>query len=160
MQCATGGRKARDSGGFDALSAPDRIVPLPLGSAYRAARHRRGTCCAGSELKVGETGHTRLNGVMKTLGNVLVTPPLSLEIEGGESVLNVCPSGNGKSTFLRLIAGLEDTTAGTIEIGGQDATGLPPAKRGLAMVLQNYALGPHMTAQQYGFSDAHVRIAS
>src|SRR5690606_12403830 len=53
-----------------------------------------------------------------------------------------------KSTLLRLIAGLEDTSSGTIEIDGRDATNLPPAKRGLAMVFQSYALYPHMTVRK------------
>ena len=57
------------------------------------------------------------------------------------------PTGAGKTTTLRLIAGLEDTTSGTIEIDGKDATALPPAKRGLAMVFQSYALYPHMTVR-------------
>ena len=60
----------------------------------------------------------------------------------------VGPSGCGKSTLLRLIAGLEDTTSGTISIDGADATDLPPAKRGLAMVFQSYALYPHMTVRK------------
>ena len=60
----------------------------------------------------------------------------------------VGPSGCGKSTLLRLIAGLEDTTSGNIEIDGKDATGLPPAKRGLAMVFQSYALYPHMSVRK------------
>ncbi len=89
-----------------------------------------------------------LRNVKKAFGDVTVIPPLSLEIEDGEFVVFVGPSGCGKSTLLRLIAGLEDTTAGTIEIDGQDATGLPPAKRGLAMVFQSYALYPHMTVRK------------
>ena len=54
----------------------------------------------------------------------------------------------GKSTLLRLIAGLEDVTVGTIEINGDDATDLPPGKRGLAMVFQSYALYPQLTVAQ------------
>ena len=90
----------------------------------------------------------RLKNVRKDFGPVTVIPPLSLEIEDGEFVVFVGPSGCGKSTLLRLIAGLEDTTAGIIEIDGQDATGSPPAKRGLAMVFQSYALYPHMTVRK------------
>ena len=93
-------------------------------------------------------GHIRLKQVKKTFGDVTVIPPLDLEIDDGEFVVFVGPSGCGKSTLLRLIAGLEDTTEGNIEIDGQDATGLPPAKRGLAMVFQSYALYPHMTVRK------------
>jgi multiple sugar transport system ATP-binding protein len=93
-------------------------------------------------------GRITLKQVKKAFGDVVVIPPLDLEIEDGEFVVFVGPSGCGKSTLLRLIAGLEDTTAGTIEIDGKDATGLPPAKRGLAMVFQSYALYPHMSVRK------------
>ena len=73
---------------------------------------------------------------------------VDLTIEDGEFVVFVGPSGCGKSTLLRLIAGLEDTTSGVIDIDGKDATSLPPAKRGLAMVFQSYALYPHMTVRK------------
>ena len=93
-------------------------------------------------------GRIHLKQVQKKFGNVDVIPPLDLEIEDGRFVVFVGPSGCGKSTLLRLIAGLEDTTAGTIEIDGVDATGLPPAKRRLAMVFQSYALYPHMSVRK------------
>lgn len=93
-------------------------------------------------------GHIQLKQVKKAFGETVVIPPLDLEINEGEFVVFVGPSGCGKSTLLRLIAGLEDTTAGNIEIDGKDATGLPPAKRGLAMVFQSYALYPHMTVRK------------
>ncbi len=93
-------------------------------------------------------GRIELKQVKKSFGDVTVIPPLDLEIEDGEFVVFVGPSGCGKSTLLRLIAGLEDTTDGNIEIDGSDATGLPPAKRGLAMVFQSYALYPHMSVRK------------
>ncbi|MEP0521107.1 MAG: ABC transporter ATP-binding protein [Hyphomicrobiales bacterium] len=93
-------------------------------------------------------GRIQLKQVQKQFGDVEVIPPLNLEIEDGEFVVFVGPSGCGKSTLLRLIAGLEDTTAGTIDIDGDDATDLPPAKRGLAMVFQSYALYPHMSVRK------------
>ena len=93
-------------------------------------------------------GHIRLDQVQKSFGDVEVIPPLNLEIDEGEFVVFVGPSGCGKSTLLRLIAGLEDTTSGTIEINGTDATAIPPAKRGLAMVFQSYALYPHMSVRK------------
>ncbi len=93
-------------------------------------------------------GRIQLKQVQKKFGEVEVIPPLDLDIEDGEFVVFVGPSGCGKSTLLRLIAGLEDTTSGNIEIDSEDATGLPPAKRGLAMVFQSYALYPHMSVRK------------
>jgi len=86
-----------------------------------------------------------LEKVKKSFGNVNVIPGVDLDIQDGEFVVFVGPSGCGKSTLLRLIAGLEDTTGGRILIDGNDATDMPPARRGLAMVFQSYALYPHMT---------------
>ncbi len=93
-------------------------------------------------------GSIRLKQVSKSFGSVEVIPPLDLEINEGEFVVFVGPSGCGKSTLLRLIAGLEDVTTGTVEIDGQDATTIRPAKRGLAMVFQTYALYPHMSVRK------------
>ncbi len=93
-------------------------------------------------------GSIRLENVTKSFGNVEVIPPLDLEINEGEFVVFVGPSGCGKSTLLRLIAGLEDVTSGTIAIDGVDATSVRPARRGLAMVFQSYALYPHMTVRK------------
>lgn len=93
-------------------------------------------------------GQIQLQGVSKNFGSVKVIRPLDLEINDGEFVVFVGPSGCGKSTLLRLIAGLEDTTAGTIKIDGQDATDMAPGKRGLAMVFQSYALYPHLTVRR------------
>ena len=93
-------------------------------------------------------GKITLSHVNKTFGDVSVIPDINLQIEDGEFVVFVGPSGCGKSTLLRLIAGLEDVSAGKIEIDGTDATYLPPAKRGLAMVFQSYALYPHMSVRK------------
>jgi len=93
-------------------------------------------------------GHIQLNQVSKSFGDVNVIPPLDLTIEDGKFVVFVGPSGCGKSTLLRLIAGLEDVTDGHVTIDGQDATEIPPAKRGLAMVFQSYALYPHMSVHK------------
>ena len=90
-------------------------------------------------------GQITLKQVTKSFGNVEVIQPIDLVIEDGEFVVFVGPSGCGKSTLLRLIAGLEDVTSGQILIDGNDATNIPPAKRGLAMVFQSYALYPHMS---------------
>jgi multiple sugar transport system ATP-binding protein len=93
-------------------------------------------------------GQISLQSVTKSFGDVQVIPPLDLTINEGEFVVFVGPSGCGKSTLLRLIAGLEDITSGHIEIDGKDATDVPPAKRGLAMVFQSYALYPHMSVRK------------
>jgi len=93
-------------------------------------------------------GRIVLEQVSKSFGDTEVIPPLDLTIEDGEFAVFVGPSGCGKSTLLRLIAGLEDTSGGRIVIDGEDATMVPPAKRGLSMVFQSYALYPHMTVRK------------
>ena len=93
-------------------------------------------------------GRIILKNVTKSFGDTEVIPPLDLTIEDGEFAVFVGPSGCGKSTLLRLIAGLEDLTSGSIEIDGLDATEVPPAERGLAMVFQSYALYPHMSVRK------------
>jgi multiple sugar transport system ATP-binding protein len=86
-------------------------------------------------------------------GDVLAVDDVSLDIAPGEFMVLVGPSGCGKSTLLRLIAGLEDVTAGEIYIDDRQVTDLPPKERDIAMVFQNYALYPHMTVEQnLGFS--------
>ena len=93
-------------------------------------------------------GSINLVGVSKSFGDVLVIPSVDLEVNEGEFVVFVGPSGSGKSTLLRLIAGLEEVSKGRIEFNGQDMTNLAPAKRGLAMVFQSYALYPHMSVRE------------
>jgi multiple sugar transport system ATP-binding protein len=93
-------------------------------------------------------GRIVLNKVTKRFGDVEVIPPLDLTIEDGEFTVFVGPSGCGKSTLLRLIAGLEDVSSGQIQIDDNDATDIAPAKRGLAMVFQSYALYPHMSVRK------------
>ncbi|MBP0438985.1 ABC transporter ATP-binding protein [Tianweitania sediminis] len=90
-------------------------------------------------------GKINLEHVSKSFGVTSIIPDISLQIEDGEFVVFVGPSGCGKSTLLRLIAGLEDVTSGTIRIDDRDVTNAAPAKRGLAMVFQSYALYPHMS---------------
>ncbi len=92
-------------------------------------------------------GSISLRNVSKAFGDAAVIPSIDLDINQGEFVVFVGPSGCGKSTLLRLIAGLEDVSGGHIEINGVDATDLPPARRGLAMVFQSYALYPHMSVR-------------
>src|SRR5512132_2165247 len=80
-------------------------------------------------------------------GNVKAVDSLSLDIADGEFMVFVGPAGCGKSTALRMIAGLEEITGGTIAIGERVVNDLPPKDRDIAMVFQNYALYPHMTVE-------------
>ena len=89
-----------------------------------------------------------LKGIHKSFGIVETIKGIDLEVAGGEFVVFVGPSGCGKSTLLRMISGLEDVTAGSITIGERDVTRVAPAKRGVAMVFQSYALFPHMTVAE------------
>ena len=88
-----------------------------------------------------------LKGVTKRFGAVEVIRGIDLEVKDGEFVVFVGPSGCGKSTLLRIIAGLEDATSGSVRIEGREMTRVPPAKRGIAMVFQSYALYPHLTVR-------------
>jgi multiple sugar transport system ATP-binding protein len=88
-------------------------------------------------------------GVTKEFGDeVVAVDDLSLEIEDGEFMVLVGPSGCGKSTILRMLAGLEEVTAGEIWIDDKQVTDLSPKERDVAMVFQNYALYPHMTVEE------------
>jgi multiple sugar transport system ATP-binding protein len=90
-------------------------------------------------------GEVKLTNIVKRYGNVEIIKSLSLHIKDGEFLVLVGGSGCGKSTTLRLIAGLETANEGTITIGDRDVTNIPPKDRDIAMVFQNYALYPHMT---------------
>lgn len=81
-------------------------------------------------------------------GNVKAVDDFNLEIKDGEFVVLVGPSGCGKSTTLRMVAGLEEISRGTITIGGRVVNDIPPKDRDIAMVFQNYALYPHMTVRE------------
>jgi len=90
----------------------------------------------------------RLEGIRKSYGSVEVLKGIDLDIRHGEFVVFVGPSGCGKSTLLRVLAGLETIGAGELYFGGKRYTDVPPAKRGVAMVFQSYALYPHMTVAE------------
>ncbi len=92
-------------------------------------------------------GSITLEGVRKAFGSHVVIPSADLEIEDGSFVVFVGPSGCGKTTLLRMIAGLEDVSGGRILIDGANVVDVPPAKRGLSMVFQSYALYPHMSVR-------------
>jgi ABC-type lipoprotein export system ATPase subunit len=100
-----------------------------------------------------------LSHVDKNFGSIRTIKGVDLRVADGEFCVVVGPSGCGKSTLLRLIAGLEDASAGSILIGGQHVTRLPPSARGIAMVFQSYALYPHMTTAEnitFGLRAAHA----
>jgi multiple sugar transport system ATP-binding protein len=94
-----------------------------------------------------------LKDIQKNYGTVQVIKGVDLSIDDREFCVFVGPSGCGKSTLLRMIAGLEEITAGDLMIDGQRVNDVPPSERGLAMVFQSYALYPHMSvADNMGFS--------
>jgi ABC-type sugar transport system ATPase subunit len=94
-----------------------------------------------------------LRGVTKSFGAVRALEPIDLAVDDGELVVLLGPSGCGKTTALRVVAGLEEPTAGDVLIGGMEVTDVAPKDRDVAMVFQNYALYPHMTvAENIGFS--------
>ena len=86
-----------------------------------------------------------IEGVNKIYGSNHVVKDLNLTVNEGEFLTLLGSSGCGKTTTLRMIAGFEDVTEGSIEIDGQVVNNLLPRDRGIAMVFQNYALYPHMT---------------
>jgi multiple sugar transport system ATP-binding protein len=92
-------------------------------------------------------GSIQLVNVRKEFGGVKVINGVDLAVTDGSFTVFVGPSGCGKSTLLRMIAGLEDVTSGQVLIDGLDMTNVGPAKRGLAMVFQSYALYPHMSVR-------------
>ena len=94
-----------------------------------------------------------LNNLVKSYGALSVVHGINLEVKDREFIALVGPSGCGKSTTLRMIAGLEPISGGTIEIGGKVVNDLPPRDRNISMVFQSYALYPHMSVREnMGFS--------
>ncbi len=113
-------------------------VPAPE-SDGRSARSTR----AGDDVSVSEVD-VRLERVSKHFHDVVAVDDLTLDINRGEFFSLLGSSGCGKTTTLRMVAGLEETTSGTIYLGGRDVTNLPPFKRNVNTVFQNYALFPHL----------------
>jgi len=89
-----------------------------------------------------------IRAVQKSYGALTVLKPFSLDIDDGEFVVLVGPSGCGKSTMLKILAGLEPASGGSVHIGDLDVTDTAPGDRDVAMVFQNYALYPHLTVRQ------------
>ena len=96
----------------------------------------------------GEAVDVTLSGVSKRYGTVAAVREVSLDVRAGEIVSLLGPSGCGKTTTLRMIAGLERLDSGAIRIGGAEVSSLPPWRRKIGMVFQNYALFPHMTVYE------------
>ncbi len=132
--------------GLDRLGAPEAVVrPRAPCLDPRSPRHSHSPSTEGAPLMADIV----LDRVSKVFGSdVVAVNDVSLEIGDGEFMVLVGPSGCGKSTILRILAGLEEVTAGEIWIGGTQVTDLPPKDRDIAMVFQNYALYPHMTVEQ------------
>ena len=90
----------------------------------------------------------RLTQIKKSFGQVEVLHGITLDIASGEFISLLGASGCGKTTLLRIVAGLEGVTSGTVEIAGRDVTELPPEKRDIAMMFQSYALLPHLSVSE------------
>jgi putative spermidine/putrescine transport system ATP-binding protein len=106
-----------------------------------------------------DTPAIRLTGLRKSFGTVEAVAGIDLQIADGEFFSMLGPSGSGKTTVLRMIAGFEQPTSGTVFLSGVDATGLAPHRRDVNTVFQDYALFPHMTVAQnieYGLRVRHV----
>src|SRR5882757_8059250 len=96
----------------------------------------------------GEGTAIRLRGLRKSFGRLEAVAGVDLEIGDGEFFSLLGPSGSGKTTVLRMIAGFEPPTGGTVELAGRDVTRLAPFERDVHTVFQDYALFPHMTLEQ------------
>ncbi|MBL8832671.1 MAG: ABC transporter ATP-binding protein, partial [Rhodospirillales bacterium] len=92
--------------------------------------------------------HIVIESVSRLWGQVHALERVSFRVESGKFAVLLGPSGCGKSTLLRILAGLDQPTEGRIHIAGKDVTDLPPARRGISMVFQSYALFPHLTVAQ------------
>jgi ABC-type branched-subunit amino acid transport system ATPase component len=95
-----------------------------------------------------EGNAVRLRNLRKVFGRTEAVADVELGISDGEFFSMLGPSGSGKTTVLRMIAGFETPTSGTVELGGEDVTGLAPFERDVHTVFQDYALFPHMTVEQ------------
>ena len=93
----------------------------------------------------GGSADLLIEGVARRFGEVVALDHVSLQVAQGELLTILGPSGSGKTTLLKVVAGFETPDAGRVTVGGADITSLPPAKRDIGMVFQNYALFPHLS---------------
>ena len=128
---------------------PDRVpsVQVRKGASVRAEEAGRSSASGGSPAVTQAQSQVdvRLVDVVKKFGEAVAVDHIDLEVRSGEFFSLLGPSGCGKTTTLRMIGGFEEPTSGLIELQGQDVTWLPPYKRNVNTVFQNYALFPHLT---------------
>src|SRR6202008_2788021 len=129
---------------WESLQSGTQKSPFPTGN-------RRGKCICQSSRRAVDMARVKLEGVRKIYtegAQQVAVDRVDLDVKDGEFVVLVGPSGCGKSTTLRMIAGLESISAGTVRIGERVVNDVPPKTRDIAMVFQNYALYPHMTVRE------------
>jgi len=124
------------SGAATLITSPQGLGPQGLGSQDLGSQD------------LGSSASVRLTRVSRHWAGVTALDNVSINVRPGSFTVLLGPSGCGKTTCLRIIAGLETASSGTVEIGGRDVTKLPPAARGVAMVFQSYALFPHLTVAE------------
>jgi len=95
----------------------------------------------------GGSAELLIEGVGKRFGDVVALDHVSLSVAQGELLTILGPSGSGKTTLLKVVAGFETPDGGTVKVGGTDISALPPARRDIGMVFQNYALFPHLSVK-------------
>ena len=122
------------------------IVPMVIVFILLARQSRTGL--VARTVKGWDVERVIVEGVTKRFDDVVAVDDVTLACEEGEFLVLLGPSGSGKTTLLRLIAGLEEATAGEIVIAGRNVTQVPPKDRDIAMVFQHYALYPHMTVRK------------
>src|SRR6056297_1123746 len=115
----------------------------------RGLRPRHNTGSSKVASTSGQEAFVEFERVQKSYdGETLVVKDLNLSIGKGEFLTMLGPSGSGKTTCLMMLAGFETATHGEIRLGGREINNIPPHKRGIGMVFQNYALFPHMTVAE------------